>query len=253
MIELGDKSEFRKFIARLGALLLLMASSNAPAVVTSSLDFFLIDVNGQSQIVRQGEVLQVVRGDSLTIVKAALKGTDHQAEVVNLVGFVRPATAAKQRPLDQGDDRKIAIDTGDDLRKKYSAEGKGLRYRIVAESSSGPYGEAFVDLIDPEFRFAEVLVNDKLKIVRLGQSLDLVAADKIKVRRVVTNVFDLRSVRFQIETKNGQSQMQLFRGRNIFARIQLSNPLSEPAAAAQLGPQKPPLPTRQTGQVGAPR
>lgn len=219
------------------ALVLFFVSSVAHAVVVPSLDYFLIDVNDETRVVHPGEVLQVVRGDTVTVKKAVLNGSGRESEVVNFTGYIRPRSKVTVRNGTPQDDRKTPIDTGESLSPKQSVDGKGKRYRIVAKGMTQTYGTAEVELLDPEFRFAEVLVNRQLRIVRLGDTLDVAPTDSIKVRRVVTNVFDLRTVRFQIETKAGVSQIQLFRGSNVFARIPLSAPLgvpkSEPSGAAR--------------------
>ena len=204
------------------AVLPLFLPQLARAVVAPRLDFLVVSVNGERKVVRDGDTLKVVRGDAVQIDRATLAREGGDAATVNLVGYSRPRDTLKTRRSKQEDDRGALVDTGSDLKKKFSQGGKGDQYVMLAETTEGPIGSVTLQLIDPEFLYAEVFVNGKMTVARVGETLKVQPEDRVRVSRVVTNVSDDRTVRFQIDSSSGQSEIQLFRGTNVFARIPLS-------------------------------
>ena len=198
----------------------------ARAVTAPRLDFLVVSVNGERKVVRDGDILKVVRGDALQIERATLAQGGGDAATVNLVGYSRPRDTLKTRRNKQEDDRGVLVDTGSELRKKFSQGGKGDQYVMLAETTEGQIGAVTLQLVDPEFLYAEVLVNGKMTVARAGETLKVQPIDRVRVTRVVTNVSDDRTVRFQIDSSSGLSEIQLFRGTNVFARIPLSASLA---------------------------
>ena len=147
----------------------------------AELDYAILEVNGDRRVVKNGETVAVVRGDILKIIDAFdLKGV--KAKVVNFVGF------SPKNPVIRGEDRGYPIKTSIELIKKWSSNGDGKSYRIVAKVGVEEIGKVTVEVIEPEVSYALIKVNGQDTVAKPGKFLYLKADDMLKVDRVVTNI-----------------------------------------------------------------
>ncbi len=183
----------------------------------SHLDYLIVRVNSESRVLRAGEELTVVRGDRVTIQDVAVKKGAPYKGLVNVVGFQR---------ADKREDRGLEIDTSKDLIKRWSESERGDVYAIVAESGSKRYGQAYLRLIEPVLRYAEISVNGAARVLRDGETTTIAADDKVKVEKIVTNLADDGDVYFQIVENDGNGasgyEIRFLRGQLVFAKIPLN-------------------------------
>ncbi len=92
---------------------------------------FVVEVNGEKRLLLNGEVLELSVDDKLRLLTSFSDGNNAVTPKLNFKGWV-PAGVRNR-----GDDRKFLIALSDELQTKYSVAGKGQRYPVVAETSSG--------------------------------------------------------------------------------------------------------------------
>ena len=186
------------------------------------LDFLILEKNGTRVSVRDGEILQILRGDKLKLIDAKIRDGS-SATKVNFVGFSPPKSRGSH-------DLRYTIDTGRDLIKKWSGGGAGKLYTINANTGDLYQGHILLELIEPSLEYCEVLIDGKPKILRENESLTVSASSKFKVNRVVTNVDVPEEVMFDIvpekaasgNTPNGKLySIEFSRSGRIFGKIPL--------------------------------
>jgi hypothetical protein len=212
------------FNAFFGATLTLMPAWVRPQLQTQAravasggqrLDYFVIKVNRQPIFLREGAELTVMRGDLLEVVEAKLVTQAIPVGQVDVIGFKSPSKHL-------GDDRGFEFRTNQ-LSPWYSEGRKGEVWSILAMTGDSLHGAAFLRLVDPAFRYAEVKVNGKTQVLRDGQELIVKASDQFKLTRVVTNLSDDKDVQFHIVpmSKPGHYEIRIERDKRAFAAIPL--------------------------------
>ena len=175
-----------------------------PAVPTSAkpaaafgqrLDYVIVAVNGEPHLVHDGEELAVVRGDMLVVRDAVLHDPKAAPRSVRLVG-------ARHGP--KGDDRGLPFTT-EQLRAKDSEDKKGETFAVLALTRGTLHGAVFVRVVEPELRYAEILVNGRARVLRDGEPLTVKATDQVKVQKVVTNLQSTDGVLFRIDRSTDKS------------------------------------------------
>lgn len=191
-------------------------STQAPANGPSArLDFVLVEVNGEPRVIRDGEELQVVTGDRVTIKDGQLRDAAGKIREINVVGF---------QSARGSEDRGATIDTAKDLKAKWSEGGKGSVYAVVASSKATLHGAVYLNLVAPTLRYAEISVNGQKRILRDGELVKVKGADAVKVERVVTNLQSHDGVLFQmaeVDPAQGDYEIRFTRGELVFATIPL--------------------------------
>lgn len=100
-------------------------------------------VNDIKQIVSNGEILEVTKGDKLKIVDVIMEGADSRDVSVNFLGFV------PNKVNNEGEDRGYLIDTAkQDLWIKYSVRGQGAEYPVVVKYGDKKVGEVFIKIVN---------------------------------------------------------------------------------------------------------
>ena len=179
------------------------------------LDYVLVDVNGESRVVRDGEELQVVTGDRVTIKDGTLRDGSGKIRELNVVGYQSPRGT---------EDRGFTIDTAKDLKSKWSEGGRGDVYAVVASSKATLHGAIYLHLVAPALRYAEVSINGQARVFRDGEPVKVRAQDAVKVERVVTNLQSHDGVLFQmaeVDPAHGDYEIRFTRGELVFATIPL--------------------------------
>lgn len=182
-------------------------------VRADQLDYVLVSVNGKSRMVRAGDELPVIRGDTVSVAEAVLVGRKPIKDV-NVLGLHGP----------KNDDRGVSFKT-DKLMPRYSEGDKGEVYAIMANAKKQLAGVVYLRLIDPVLRYAEISVNGKKHVLRDGEALDAKAKDIVKVESVKTNLEGTSDVIFQIvptpEVGADRYEIRFLRAGQPFARIPL--------------------------------
>jgi hypothetical protein len=105
---------------------------------------FLIEINRKKQLFKNGETLDVVRGDLIKIIDILPESLAEQQNVcVNFKGFVG------NWKNNTGEDRGYLIDTGRDLLARYSLHGQRKLYRIVVSQGRKTLAEMLVRITEP--------------------------------------------------------------------------------------------------------
>ncbi len=105
---------------------------------------FIIEVNSKKQLLKNGEALDVVRGDLLNIKNILPESLARQKELcVNFKGFVG------NWKNNTGEDRGYLIDTGGDLLARYSLHGQRKVYKIVVSKGKKILGKMLVKISEP--------------------------------------------------------------------------------------------------------
>jgi hypothetical protein len=105
---------------------------------------FIIEVNSKKQLLKNGETLDVVRGDLLKIKNILPESLARQKDLcVNFKGFVG------DWKNNTGEDRGYLIDTGRDLLARYSLHGQRKVYKIVVSKGKEILGKMLVKISEP--------------------------------------------------------------------------------------------------------
>jgi len=200
------------------------ARPNPPTTIDSAgnfrhlLDYVIVEINGESQLIKAGGEVTVIYGDQFLVKSAFLNDKNLKVGVVNVVGFPNAKKGGSE-------DRGVIINTATDLLKNYSEAKEGKVYAITSESGKKFHGSVFIKILEPSLKYATVRINDKEKILRDGEVLKIKKSDLFKVTQVETNVQDPKTVSFQIfeQKTSGQSlfEIRFTRESRVFARIPL--------------------------------
>jgi len=118
-----------------------VASLRSPNKETVS--HFIIQINRKEKILKNGDTLEVVRGDLMKIINILPESLAGQQDVcVNFKGFVG------NWKNNTGEDRGYLIDTGRDLLARYSLHGKRKLYRIVVSQGKKILGKMLVRITE---------------------------------------------------------------------------------------------------------
>lgn len=197
-------------------------SLQEPNDKTMLLDYVIVEVNGTVKKVSRNEEISFVRGDILNVNEAYLKDSK---KVINLLGI-----ASSNPTKELLDIRKKSVDSSLELIQKEEAlDPEGAVYALIAQSGKTLHGAIFLRRVEPTLSYIDVLINDKIRVMREGESLQVKKSDHFKVVNVVTNIRDKKDVSFAVEilgtktTGNVQNYQIVFRNKKyVFAKIPLA-------------------------------
>jgi hypothetical protein len=169
----------------------------APSGAPDALSHVVFEVNGERAIVDRDGLLSVVQGDKVTIVEAYLTDRKRVPEHVNLIGF-------SSDPTKLTEDRGSPFSTLKGFDPKWTVDDDKTVYSIAVTTKKILNGAVFMKIARPTLKFADILVNDSIKVMREGETLVLGATDKVKVKNVVTNLEKNDDVDFEIIKTNDQ-------------------------------------------------
>jgi hypothetical protein len=193
-------------------------SSAAPQSGGARLDYVLFHVNGKPRLVKAGEELVVVKGDTVEVKDAERVARGPIAEV-NVVGFSTTTHPNKKAP---GDERGVPFKTTE-LGVRHSEGAKGEVFAVTAGDKKRLAGVVYLRVTPPVLRYAEISVNGERRVLRDGEPLTAKASDMVKVETVKTNLEGTSDVIFQIVPQKGDLyEIRFQRGGETFARIPLT-------------------------------
>ena len=156
------------------------------------LEYVTIIVNGLKQKVRSGEELHFLKGDVIEVRSAELNSGSNNVGEINVVGF---SSRNAKKP---GDDRGIEIDTKGELRNNHwTVRGKNTFVAMVT-TKRYIHGSIFLKRVVPQLSYIDVLINDKVRVLRDGEKLKVRLKDKFEVKRVVSNLKNSKDISFKI-------------------------------------------------------
>ncbi len=169
--------------------------AQAKAQDCETLDHVIISVNGERVKAQTTTVLELVKGDLLTVFEGWCVGKEQPVKVeqLDLVGF-----APKRARLNKQDDTNYVIDTARDLQGKYAKDPLKTEFDLIARNSKVVVGTIRIKLIEPRLDRVELSVNGNLRHLKSGDSLELSSKDQIAVKRIVTNVRGNDNIKYEL-------------------------------------------------------
>ncbi len=182
------------------------AAINEPPAAEANpvIQYFVIQVNDEQRLVANGQTLNLVRGDHLSLLESWTSRGEKGRFALNFKGFV------VDKKNNDGDDRGVAIPTDDGLMEKWSLEGQGKRYRVVAERGKRDFGEFYVHLAEPSLDYLIVQTRGPSKYaVAPGETLLLNPQDTIQVIDVKANFDTRQGLKFILTHPSGTINLGL--------------------------------------------
>jgi len=159
--------------------------------------YFVVSTNGHRILISDGETLNLVKGDTITLIDVLSSKVDPSEMIINFKGFVG------NKIKNTGEDRGYKINTGRDLIKRFSIKKQGEFYEITASIKGKKLGGFFVQLNPAILDYLLLKVNDnKHMVLRLGETIPLSKTDKIHIEEIKTNLHDQDNIHFSINEKN---------------------------------------------------
>ena len=150
--------------------------------IIADFKYLIVEENGNVNVLKNGQHLSVVKGDSLKIIDVVVNGETEDDIDINFVGFV------SNRHDNSGNDKGAIIDTAKDLLIKYSKDGLGKEYIIKISKGKNIIGNVFVDIIKPELKYI-VLRQDETKLwLSDGDIMTIYPLSELVIVDIRTNI-----------------------------------------------------------------
>ena len=148
-----------------------------------SAKYFIIEVNKKKQLLKNGETLNVVRGDLIKIIDVLPESlARHQDVFVNFKGFVG------NWKNNTGEDRGYLVDTSRDLLARYSLYGQKRVYKIVVEQGKEILGKVLVNITEPALVYLILRLNNQTYALRDRETISASLNDYLAVEAVKSNI-----------------------------------------------------------------
>ncbi len=159
--------------------------------------YFIVATNGHRILISDGETLNLVKGDTITLIDVLSSNFDSSEMIINFKGFVG------NRKKNTGEDRGYKINTGRDLIKRFSIKKQGKLYEVIASMKGKKLGKFFVQLKPAILDYLLLKINDnKHMVLRLGETIPLSKTDQIHIEEIKTNLQDQNNIHFSINDKS---------------------------------------------------
>ncbi len=179
-----------KVFAKIPIITRDVKSAHVQAQSPGAVSHFVIEVNGMGRILRNGQTLDVVRGDLIRIMNILPQRLEGQKNLcVNFKGFVG------NWANNTGEDRGYVIDTGRDLLARYSLYGQKRVYRIVASQGEEIVGQMLVKIAEPSLEYLILKLNDQTYALRDGERVSAEADDCLTVIATKSNIGEEKEIR----------------------------------------------------------
>lgn len=166
------------------------ASFESPATSEGLLSYVVVELNGKKHLIKNTEELTLIRGDQFKILSAHLNDRNLKPKTVDLIGYPSGKRESK--------DLNVSIDSVKGLLPHWALDKKKTVYAAVVYSGNVLHGVIYIRTAMPKLQYADIVVNKKLRVMRDDETLILDANDKIKVKKVVTNLESDEDVRFEV-------------------------------------------------------
>jgi len=170
--------------------------------------YFVIQVNGAQKLVANGQALKLVKGDQLKLLEAWTSRGQRGIFALNFKGFV------PDKGPNTGDDRGLIIPTDQDLMNKWSLDGRGRRFKVVAERENKDFGEFYVHLAEPCMEYLIVQTGGQSNKYAVSPEETLLM-DRDEVLRVVdvkANFDTRQGVKFVLRARGQELPLSLGQG-----------------------------------------
>ena len=179
--------------------------TKAPSPMAGQVDGFIVETQGRRILLDNGETLDLVRGDTLTI-QGILPDMGPERVTVNFKGFVG------SRENNTGEDRGFLIHTDEKtLIGRYALNRKRNLYEtlVTRKSDEKVLGRFLVRLHPPRLDYLLLRLNEQdLVGLKPGDTLSLAGVNSLRVEAIRTNLYQEKDIHLHI---NGHT---LRRGEN---------------------------------------
>lgn len=187
----------------------------------------ILEINGQAKKVNNNGEMPFVRGDIITVNDAYLKkvkNAENKIDIVSIMG---------RKSMDGAflDVRKKKLDSSVEfVQKDASLDSEGFVYGLAAITKNQLHGVVYLRRVEPVLSYIDVLINDKKRVMREGEILEVKKSDHFKIVNVVTNIGDSKNVTFMMVPVYGGKNISrdienyqiIFRHKDyVFAKIPL--------------------------------
>ena len=132
-------------------------------------------------------------GDVLKIVDVLPRFSDSSGVKVNFKGFVGDPTN------NTGEDRGYLIDTETDLLERFSLDGKGGSYEILAGQGDHILGRMVVRLAPPKMAYVVLMVNgNSHHLLKPNGTIAFSRNDTIRLEKISTNLSSNEGIHLNI-------------------------------------------------------
>ncbi|MBN2411335.1 succinylglutamate desuccinylase/aspartoacylase family protein [candidate division KSB1 bacterium] len=146
--------------------------------------YIVLEINGNIEILNNVNDIYCTEGDIIKIIDTVPSSKNIKNVRINFYGFV------PQDLKNRANDRYLTIDTGKDLLRQYSEEGKGDIYRIRVEEGNDVFSIFRVVLQQPKLRYVKIKNNNNVFSVKNGETIKFKANEKIEIIDIDMNVLD---------------------------------------------------------------
>ena len=154
---------------------------------------FIIEVNRKKQLLKNGETLDVVRGDLINIINILPESLASQQDVcVNFKGFVG------DWKNNTGEDRGYLINTGRDLLARYSLQGQRKAYKIVASKGEEILGEMLVKIAEPSLGYLILKLNNQTFVLKDRETICASLNDYLTVEAIKSNINEENEISIRV-------------------------------------------------------
>lgn len=165
--------------------------------------YFVIKINGEERLVAAGQTVKLIEGDALELVDAWTPSGRKGVFEVNFKGWTPSGK------YNNGDDRGYVIATDRELMSRWSLEGAGRRYQVVADLQGKACGRFYVQLSKPALDYLIVKTDDKAKYaLSPNESLLAGRADKVQLVDVKANFNTMAGLTFHLTNGNSVKRVQ---------------------------------------------
>lgn len=151
--------------------------------IPGNFDYFIIEAKGHRLLVANGESLDLVSGDALKIIDVLPRPPESSGIKVNFKGFVGDLTN------NTGEDRGYVVNTGTDMIERFSLDGKGGAYEIIAGRGENILGRMVVNLVPPKMSYVVLMVNgNSHHLVKPNGKISFSRSDTVRLEKISTNL-----------------------------------------------------------------
>lgn len=148
-----------------------------------SIDYFIIEAKGHRLLVANGETLELVSGDVFKIIDVLPRLPDSSGVKVNFKGFVGDLTN------NTGEDRGYVINTETDMIERFSLDGEGGSYEIIAGRGEDILGRVVVNLAPPKMSYVVLMVNgNSHHLLKPNGKISFSRNDTVRLEKISTNL-----------------------------------------------------------------
>lgn len=158
-----------------------------------TVDHFIIEVNGRKQLFKNGEILDVVRGDLIRIINVLPERLAREQDVcVNFKGFVG------NWKNNTGEDRGYLINTGKDLLARYSIHGQRKVYKIVACQGKEILCQMLVKITEPSLEYLILKLNNQTYMLKDRETICASLNDYLTVEAIKSNIGEENEISIRV-------------------------------------------------------